>query len=132
MLNNKKTVGFLFGGIILSSLLVALLPRFVFPVCEPPMHCYYSYMAELALSAVAASASLAALLSKGLEAPRMLSIPVFVCGGFVIAFPSFLIGVCASPEMACHYGDLPVWNLSGGLMMLLSLAVFLISKEEAD
>ena len=132
MINNKKTVGFLYGGIILSSLLVALLPRFVFPVCESPMHCYYSYMAELALSAIAISSSLAAIFSKGLEAPRMLSIPVFVCGVFAIAFPSFLIGVCASPEMACHYGDLPVWNLYGGLMVLLSLAVFLLSKEEAD
>ena len=96
------------------------------------MHCYYSFMAELGLSAIALSASIAAFFSKGLEAPRMLSIPVFVCGVFAIAFPSFLIGVCASPEMACHYGDLPVWNLSGGLMVLLSLAVFLISKEEAD
>lgn len=132
MINIKKAVGFLFGGIILSSLLVVFLPSFVFPVCESPMHCNYSYMAELALSAVAVSASLAALFSKGLEAPRMLSIPVFVCGVFAIAFPSFLIGVCPSPEMPCHYGDLPVWNLSGGLMVLLSLAVFLISKEEAD
>lgn len=132
MINRKKVSNILYGGIVLASLLAALMPRLVFPVCESPMHCYYSYMAELGLSAVAASASLAAVFSTGLEAPRMLSIPVFVCGIFAIAFPSYLIGVCGSPEMACHYGDLPVWNLSGGLTVLLSLAVFLISKEEAD
>lgn len=132
MINRKKVVNVLYGSISLLALLIAFMPYYVFPVCEAPMHCYYSYMAELALSAIAVSASLAAFFSKGLEAPRMLSIPVFVCGGFVIAFPFFLIGVCGSPEMACRYGDLPVWNLSGGLIMLLSLAVFLLSKEEAD
>ena len=132
MINRKKVVNFLYIGISLSALVNALVPRFLFPVCESPMHCYYSYMAELALSATVFSACLAAFFSKGLEAPKMLSIPVFVCGVSSIAFPSFLIGVCASPEMACHYGDLPVWNLSGGLTAILSMAVFLLSKEEAD
>jgi hypothetical protein len=131
LVNRKKVVTFLFGGIFLSALLNALVPHFLFPVCESHGHCYSSYMAELAVSAIAASASIAAFFSKGLEASRMLSIPVFICGAFSIALPSFLIGVCASNEMACHYGDLPVWNLAGGLTMLLSLAVFLISKEEA-
>ena len=131
MINRKKITIFLYGGILLLSLVNVLVPQFLFPVCESPMHCHYSFMAEIGLSAVALSASVAAFFSKGLEASRMLSIPVFVCGVFVIVFPSSLIGVCASPEMACHYGALPVWNLSGGLMALLSLVVFIISKEEA-
>ena len=132
MINRKKVAGLLYGGILLSALVNALVPHLLFPVCESHGNCYSSYMAELAVSAIAVSASLAAFFSKGSEAPRMLSIPVFMCGIFSIALPSVLIGVCNSPEMACHYGDLPVWNLSGGLMVLLSLAVFLISKEEAD
>ena len=132
MINRKRVTGFLYGGILLTSLVNVIVPHFLFPVCESHGNCYSSYMAEIAVSAVAASASLTAFFSKGLEARRMLSIPLFICGVFSIALPSVLIGVCASSEMACHYGDLPVWNLSGGLMALLSIAVFLISKEEAD
>ncbi|MBI5190675.1 MAG: DUF4418 family protein [Nitrospirae bacterium] len=131
MSGRKKTVNIIVAIEASLALLVVLVPRFVFPVCEAPMHCYYSYMAEIGTAAVIIAASAASVAAKGLEAPRMLSVPAFVAGVFVILYPSYLIGICGSPQMACHYGTMPVWNLLGGGILLLSAAVFFMAREES-
>jgi hypothetical protein len=115
---------------IVAALLIVLMPRLVFPVCEAPMHCYYSYMAEIGLAAVIAGAGVLTLLLKGMLAARVLSFVTAIAGLFAVLYPSVLIGVCGSPRMPCHYGLLPVWNLLGGLVIMVSLAVFIASRGE--
>jgi len=127
----KKVIAVLAGVEILFALLMVLVPMFVFPVCESPMHCHYSFMAEIAMAAVVVAAAAGMLVSSGMEAVRLLSAVTMVAGLFVILFPSSLIGVCASPEMACHYGTLPTWNLLGGGLSLVSVVVFFVAKEES-
>lgn len=109
---------------------IALTPSLVFPVCEAPMHCYYSYMAEIGTAAIIFAAAVAMLLSRGMESVRMLGVVSAVSGVTVILYPTTLIGVCGSPRMACHYGLLPVWNLMGGALILMSAAVFFLAKED--
>jgi len=126
----KNAVTAIAAAEILLAAIMVVVPKTVFPVCESPMHCYESYMAESGLAAVVAVAAVLSIVSKGMETPRLLSGVTAVCGLFVILYPSALIGVCGSPKMPCHYGLLPVWNLIGGVLVVLSLAVFIVAREE--
>jgi hypothetical protein len=128
--NRKTAVRVLAGAEILCALVIILVPLTVFPVCEAPMHCHQSYMAEIGTAGVVISAALMMILAKGMEAPRMLSLVTAVAGIFIALYPSTLIGVCGSPRMPCHYGLLPVWNLMGGALVLLSVIVFFVAREE--
>lgn len=130
MTGQKKAITALAVAQVVAAAIIALTPQVVFPVCEEPMHCYYSYMAEIGTAAVVVAASVAAMLSRGVEAPRMLSLVTGVSGACVALYPSSLIGVCGSTRMACHYGLLPVWNIMGGILVLLSVAMFFVAREE--
>lgn len=132
MTGRMKTVRVLAGVEALAALIAVMTPKMGLEVCEAPMHCYYSYMAEIGTAGVVIAAALATFASKGLEAPRMLSVATAACGAGFIMYPAWLIGVCGSPKMACHYGLLPVWNLMGGLILLLSIIIFFIAKEAQD
>jgi hypothetical protein len=126
----KKFVRALAAVEILIAVAAVVVPWLVFPVCEGHGHCHYSFMAEIGIASIAAVSGAATALSSGVEAPRMLSVVSAVCGVFMILIPSALIGVCETPMMACHYGDMPVWNLLGGLLVIVSIAVFFAAKEE--
>ena len=132
MRTRKKAVVAISIAEIFAAAAVILVPRTVFPACEPPMHCHFSMLADTALAVIVVVAAASSILSKGMEAPRLISALTAVCGAFVIMFPSALMGVCASPMMACHYGALPVWNLMGGLIILLSAAMWFAAKEEEE
>lgn len=114
----------------LFALALILAPKLVFPVCDSTMHCYYSYMAEIGTASALIAASAGMLVSRGMEAPRMLGMVGLVLSAFVILYPSWLIGVCGSPRMACHYGLMPVWNLAGGGLVIINAVITLIAKED--
>lgn len=130
MTGQKKAITALAVAQLAVAAIIVLTPQVIFPVCEELMRCHYSYMAEIGTAAVVVAASVAAMLSRGLEAPRVLSMVTAVCGAFVALYPSSLIGVCGSTRMACHYGLLPVWNIMGGILILLSVAMFFAAREE--
>ena len=130
MFPRKKLVNALAAAQILLALIIIVFPETVFPVCGPGMHCHYSFLAETGVASVIIAASVCMFFSKRAESARLLGVLGAVCGVFVILFPSYLIGVCASPMMACHYGMLPVWNLAGGFVALFSIIIILISREE--
>jgi len=126
----KKTVNAIAVAQMAVAAVIVLTPRFIFPVCEAPMHCYYSFMAEIGTAAIIFAAAAAMLFSRGMEAVRMLGVVSAVSGVSVILYPAMLIGVCGSPRMACHYGALPVWNLMGVVLVLMSAAVFFLARED--
>jgi hypothetical protein len=96
------------------AVLALVAPMYIFPACESPMHCHFSFMGETGMaSVVIACAAVTA-----------------VAGAFMILYPSVITGVCQSPMMPCHYGLLPTWNLIGGAVILLSVAVFIAAREE--
>jgi hypothetical protein len=126
----KKLISALGAIEILIAVAAVLVPWLVFPPCESHGNCHYSFIAEIGVAAIVFISGIMIVLSKGVEAPRLLSVVSSVCGVFMILFPSALIGVCESPMMACRYGALPVWNLLGGLLVIVSIAVFFSAKEE--
>lgn len=128
----RKLITGLCGAEVLLAAFSLIAPLTFFPVCEAPMHCNFSFKAEAALCLVVAAAAAATWASKGAEAARMLSVVTAVCGVFMVLFPSYLFGVCASPAMACHNGLLPLWNIAGGGVVLISACVFVFAREERD
>jgi len=93
------------------------------------MHCYYTFKAINGLAGVVLISALGGIFSKQMETRRLLSLGTLVAGLFMILEPSVLIGVCASTKMPCNYGLKPVWNLTGGAIMLASLVNLVVSKE---
>ncbi len=112
------------------AVLALVAPMYIFPACESPMHCHYSFMGETGMSAVVIAAAGMSIIAKSVEAPRLLAVVTAVAGAFMILYPSVITGVCQSPMMPCHYGLLPTWNLIGGAVILLSVAVFIAAREE--
>ncbi len=125
-----------FFGVIdsLIGVLIVIIPRYVFPSCEyirqvsSPMKCSYTRRAELAIGIVITIGGITMFFSKSREAVRAVSIILIGLGLMTILIPSYLIGVCASPEMPCHYGMLPSLNLLGGLLIIMSLISLFSSK----
>ena len=130
MFPRKKLVNVLAAAQLLLAIVILVFPQTVFPVCGPGMHCHYSFLAETGVASAIIAASACMFVSKRAESARLLGVVSAVCGVFAVLFPSYLIGVCASPMMACHYGLLPVWNLAGGFVVLFSIIIIFVSREE--
>lgn len=118
--------------LLLMGLLVVLVPMYIFPVCEyqghPEMTCSRTGIAEMFMGAIVMTSALGLILSKTPEALRWTAITTFVAGISVVLAPE-AIGYCHSSRMPCNYGTVPVLRLLGGLIILLSLAGFLISLK---
>ena len=112
------------------AVLALVAPMYIFPVCESPMHCHFSFMGETGMASVVIACAAVSVIARSMEAPRLVALVSAVAGAFMILYPSVITGVCQSPMMACHYGLLPTWNLIGGAVILLSAAVFLAAREE--
>jgi len=128
----KKVVTAIAAAELFLAALMVVAPATFFPVCESPMHCYYSFMAEIGVAAVIAVAAVLSIFSKGLVIARWLSLVTAVCGVLAILYPTTLIGVCGSTTHPCHYGALPIWNLSGVGIIILSAACFFAAREGSD
>jgi len=127
-MDRKKLTTAVYAAMLALSVLTFISPL-MFKLCESPMHCYYSFKAINGLASVVLVSSLAGIFSKEMETRRLLSLGTLVAGLFMILEPSVLIGVCSSTKMPCDYGLKPVWNLSGGAIMLASLVNLIASKE---
>ena len=125
----KTAINVLAAAEILCAAMLVVTPNYIFPPCDAPMHCHYSYLAVAGLAGLIAWTALLKIVSRGVEAARMLSGVTAACGALVILYPSKVIGVCASPKMPCNYGLLPVWNLLGAGVICLSAIVFFMAKE---
>ncbi len=106
----------------------ALVAPAVFPLCSDKDS--HTYMGVIGACAVVIAAAFLSIISSKMETPRMLSVITAVGGVLIILYPSFLIGVCNNPMMACTYGDLPVWRLCGGAILLLSIIIFLAARKD--
>ena len=123
-----------FGLILfLVGLMVVLVPRFILPVCEyqgyDPMTCSHTAIAEMFLGAMVMAAAVGLFFSKSGESLRWLSFTALVAGVSVLWMPE-AIGYCHSSRMPCNYGTVPVLRLLGVLIILMSLAGFLLSLRK--
>jgi hypothetical protein len=128
----KKLIMVVAGGEIAVSIAVLAAPL-IFPLCSHgTATCGMSFKALIGVSAVVILAAVLSTISKGMEAPRMLSGLTAIGGILMVLYPSFLIGVCNNNMMACTYGDLPFWNLCGGAVILLSIVAFFTARKEEE
>ncbi len=117
----------------LTGLMVLLVPRFILPVCEyqgfNPMACSHTAIAEMFVGIMVMAAATGLFFSRSGEGLRWLSFTALAAGISVIWIPE-AIGYCHSGHMPCNYGTIPVLRLLGVLIVLLSLAGFLLSLRK--
>lgn len=133
---NKRTKMIAGAGVIALGALVAVTPRFLFPVCEyhgilmqlpngktDHMHCYYTAMASYVIGPLICLIGLTLLLAKARETFRLLS--VVLGGAAAIAFlVPMVFPVCQNPDHPCNHGAKPMIIVLGitTLMMAAWLA----------
>ncbi len=128
----KKLIMVVAGGEIALSVAVLAAPV-IFPLCSHgTAACGQSFKALTGASTVVILAAVLSIISRGMEAPRMLSCITALGGALIALYPSFIIGVCDNPMMACTYGDLPVWNLCGITIVFLSIVAFFAARKEEE
>jgi hypothetical protein len=130
------TIGMKFGiMLLLMGLLVFLTPRYIMPTCEyqgfSKMACSYTGTAEMFLGAIVMTAAAGMVLSGARETLKWSGLTAIAAGISVILVPE-AIGYCHNSRMPCNYGTVPVLRLLGGLIIVLSLAGFIISLRREE
>lgn len=111
-------------GIIGLGALVALTPRYIFPICEyygvsmdvmgkaMPMSCYYTAKAALLAGLFIILVGLAVITAKP-AALRALSMVLAGAGLAVVLIPSVIFPLCHNPDMHCNHGTMPLLIVLG-------------------
>jgi len=87
-----------------------------------PMKCHWTAIAELGVAVPLGLAGIFTMFSKRKETRLAVSALGIVLGALVILFPTYLIGVCANPDMKCNYIMKPGLIITG----ILSIAAFVV------
>ena len=114
--------------IIILSLLAAIGPKTIFPVCNGAMkmRCQDTAQAELIVGLLAACIG-AGLIFVAKKKIRLILLALAVVSGiFIILIPTALVGVCGSPMMHCVTVTRPALIVTGTLLILVSaVSIFL-------
>jgi len=97
-----------------------------------PMKCHWTGIAEIGVAVPLGLIGFFDLFSKRKETNNLLSGMGVVLGALVILFPTFLIGVCANPDMLCNMIMKPGLILLGSLVILVSLVGFFNSRRMVE
>ena len=88
-----------------------------------PMKCHWAGVAEMGVAIpLVVVGAMMTIFSRRNQVLMTLSILGIVLSALVIAFPNFLIGVCATPTMTCYTVMKPALTLTGGFMVGASIA----------
>ena len=125
--------------IIILALVIAIVP--LFTDCQSqgkaitlasgqtiPMKCHWTGRAALAMAFPLAAVGLLMVVSRRKETQRALSIVAAVSGIMVILLPTYLIGVCASPDMICNMFEKGTLILAGVLTLAAGLVGLLLAR----
>jgi hypothetical protein len=130
-----KNIKYLGIPIFALALVIGILPQFT--ECSAlmtlangvtaPVKCHWTAIAELGMSIPLAAVGGLLLFSKHKESRQSLSALGAILGIFVVRIPTTLIGVCANNMMACRNLMLPALVISGILVVVACVAVFVTS-----
>jgi hypothetical protein len=125
-----KAIGTIF---VLLALVIGIVPQFT--DCQSqgkaialpngntiPMKCHWTRQAEVAVAIPLGLVGILAMTSKRRETHRVLSGMGISVGLLAVLLPTYLIGVCASPEMICNMVMRPTLILAGTLTTAAGLA----------
>jgi hypothetical protein len=95
-----------------AGLLIALGPRFLFPLCGPLdkgnwMKCHWTGQAELGAGFLLAALGVGMLLSASAEIRAGLNLAAALTGALALALPHLFIGGCANAAMPCRAVSFP-------------------------
>lgn len=138
----KKSTTTIAGSIIVAlGVLIALTPRFLFPVCEfkgifmqlgmgktAHMPCYYTTMGAYILGVLIALIGLMVLMAKGRETVRMLAV---VLGGasLAVTFLTVIFPICPNPDEPCNHGTKPLLIVLGIAALAVAGWLFFSSRK---
>ena len=97
-----------------------------------PMKCHWTGIAEIGVAVPLGLIGIFDLFTKRKETNNLLNGMGIVLGALVILFPTFLIGVCANPDMLCNMIMKPGLILLGSLVILVSLVGFFNSRRMVE
>jgi hypothetical protein len=125
-----------FGAIfVIAGVLIALTPRYILPTCEygKASHalssCSYMGRAEMVLGFIMVGAGIGAFFSKTGAALRAVMFPTLFVSLAVLFLPK-VTGYCASPNMPCNYGTVPMLRLIGGISAIVAIMGFVLAREK--
>ena len=118
--------------IIVLALVIGIVPQFTDCASQGkaielangktiPMKCHWTARAELALALPLLATGVLMLVNRRKQTLRSLSIVSLVLGIAVMLVPTYLIGVCANPDMTCAMLERPTALFAGALTVLLSI-----------
>jgi hypothetical protein len=117
---------------IVSGLLIALGPQFLFTVCEPMgenfMKCHWTARAEIGIGGLIAALGIALIVFASPKTRLGLAIAVVLAAVLALLFPYALIGGCDMPSMDCRKIAFPalavisILTILGGALYIAYLA----------
>jgi hypothetical protein len=136
----KKITG---ASIVLLALVIGLVPLFTDCLSQGrslttttgmsvPMKCHWTALAEIGVAIPLALVGIMTIFSKRKETSASMGIFGVTLGALAIAFPTFIIGVCANPSMFCNMAEKPALILSGILAMAVSGVVLVNSRKMVE
>lgn len=134
MSKNSMTSRVLGVFAVALGLIVAVVPHYVFPVCQYsgmlvqtmagtyiPMRCYWTATAEVGLGAVIVVTGLLLFASRHIETRMALGFVLGALGTVVALVPTYLIGVCANPMHPCRIATQPALVLLGLVTVIVAI-----------
>lgn len=128
---------------VILALLIGVAPQFT--DCESqgrsltlengrqiPMKCHWTARGEIALAAPLLVVGSIMGFNKRKETRRNLGLIGIALGAFIILLPTYLIGVCANPDMVCNSFMRPFLILTGSLVIAAGLAAVILPLKESD
>jgi len=94
-----------------------------------PMKCHWTSQAEMALSVPLLAVGAMMFTAKRKDSLRNLSIIGGVIGLAVLAVPTYLIGVCATPSHLCHSVEYPTLLAMGGFVTGIGLLGTVVAQK---
>lgn len=140
---NKRSKTIAGAGVTALGALVAITPRFLFPVCEyhgifmqmpngksDHMHCFYTATAALLIGLLICVVGITLLLAKSSETVRMLSV---VLGGAAVAtvLIPVLFPICQNPDEPCNHGTKPMIIVLGITTLMMAGWMAYSSRKSA-
>lgn len=132
------------AGLLVLGALVAITPRYLFPVCEyfgkrmdlgmgktMPMECYYTAQGELVLGLLISLIGIAVMLAARPEALRLLALVLGGVAAAVILMPVYLLPICRNPDMHCNQGTKPLLIVLGIITFIIAGWMGLSSRKPA-
>jgi quinol-cytochrome oxidoreductase complex cytochrome b subunit len=129
--------------IVVLALVIAIVPQFT--DCQSqgrmitlengktiPMKCHWTSQAALGMGIVLLAVGALLAFSRRKETRLALSVLGMLLGAIVILLPTWLIGVCANPDMLCKSIEQPTLILSGSLVIVISLAGLVFSLRQQE